>query len=247
MKIFAVDIGNTSTSCGLLYNNKILTRSLFNKNEVSSLLSFIKLEENEAVVVISSVDPNQTALLKEELKSTNFKEYLISHSNCGLLMDVDYPDEVGADRICNSYAAKELYKVPCLVIDFGTATTYDVIDKDQRFIGGAIAPGIEVSSENLISRAALLDEVNYKIPKHAIGKNTLTNLQSGIVLGAVDAVHGMIQRIKNEVDNNEELKIVLTGGFSRIISPMINIKHEINLDLTLVGINLIYLNEIKSK
>ena len=81
----------------------------------------------------------------------------------------------------------------------------------------------------MISRAALLDKVTYEIPKRAIGKNTLTNLQSGIVLGAVDSVNGMVQRIKNEVEKDEELIIVLTGGFSHIISPMIDFKHDINL------------------
>jgi len=247
MKLFAVDIGNTSISCGLFYNNKIVNRALFNKNDVSSLLSFIREERKEVVVVISSVDPNQTLQLKNQLKATKFKSYIINHNNCGLLMDVDSANEVGVDRICNSYAAIELYKLPCLVIDFGTATTYDVVNKNKTFIGGSIAPGIEVSSENLISRAALLDKVTYEIPKYAIGKNTLTNLQSGIVLGAVDSVNGMVQRIKNEVEKDEELIIVLTGGFSHIISPVIDFKHDINLELTLIGINLIYLNEIQSK
>ena len=247
MNIFAIDIGNTSTTCGLFYNNKLLSKSIFKKNDSQSMLSYIIANDFRALVVISSVDPSQTEKLVKLLEKNNFKSKIISHKNCGLLMDVESTKEVGVDRICNSYAAKKLYKSPCLVIDFGTATTYDVINKNNIFIGGAIAPGIEVSSENLISKAALLNKVTYEIPKHAIGKNTLTNLQSGIVLGAIDSIHGMIKRIQKEIIENENLKIILTGGFSQIISPVIKFNHEINLDLTLMGINLIYFNEIKTK
>ncbi|OUW63596.1 MAG: hypothetical protein CBD58_00070 [bacterium TMED198] len=247
MNMFAIDIGNTSTTCGLFYDNKLLSKSVFKKNDPFSVLSYMRANKSGALAVISSVDPSQTERLVKLLKKNSFKSKVISHNNCGLLMDVESTKEVGIDRVCNSYAAKELYKLPCLVIDFGTATTYDVINKDKIFIGGAIAPGIEVSSENLISKAALLNKVTYEIPKHVIGKNTLTNLQSGIVLGAVDSIDGMVKRIKKEIIENENLKIILTGGFSRIISPIIKFNHEINLDLTLMGINLIYLNENKTK
>tara|TARA_Y100001970_G_C13946706_1_gene706047 strand:+ start:42 stop:785 length:744 start_codon:yes stop_codon:yes gene_type:complete len=247
MKLFAIDIGNTSTSCALFANNAIVVKKIIKKNDLASIINWIKKNDKNGLIVLSSVDPIQTKFLIEKIKNNQIDLHVISHENCGLKMDVEYSSEVGVDRICNSYAAKEIYKGPCVIIDFGTATTYDVVDSNQTFIGGAIAPGIEVSSENLISKAALLNKLNYENPKKAIGKNTIKNLQSGIMFGAVDSIHGMIRRIKNEMIINKKIKIILTGGFCHTISPLINFDHEVNLELTLHGINLIYKNEIKIK
>ena len=151
---------------------------------------------------------------------------------------IDSKKEVGPDRICNVKSAIEKTKRSCIVIDFGTATTYDVINDKQEFIGGAIAPGIQVSGAYLIKKAALLKDTLLKFPKNYIGKNTATNIQSGIMYSAVHAIEGMVLHIKKELGNKTD--IILTGGFSKLISPKLSFEHKVEKNLTIEGIKLIY-------
>ena len=153
-------------------------------------------------------------------------------------MNVPAPETVGADRICNIAASLKLYKNPVIIVDFGTATTYDVVNKNGYFIGGAIAPGIKTSAQYLISKAALLNDTDLKFPKKIIGKDTKENIQSGIMYGAIDQVEGMIKRINNETKINNH--IILTGGFSKLLSPKLKINHTLDIDLTLKGMIFIY-------
>ena len=146
-------------------------------------------------------------------------------------LKVNNPSTVGADRLCNIKATIQLYNVPAIIIDFGTATTYDVINKDSEFIGGAIAAGVETSAAYLIEKAALLSKTDLEFPEHAIGIDTKQNIQSGIMYGAVDQLEGMINRIKKE--SNEEYNIIITGGLAKTISPYLSIKHTLDSDLTL--------------
>ena len=153
----------------------------------------------------------------------------------GINLNVKIPSEVGNDRICNVVAAKEIYGIPSIVIDFGTATTYDIIDKNGNFIGGAISPGIETSAKYLIEKAALLDKTKFNFPEQVIGKTTTTNIQSGIMFGAIDQITGMIDRIKKETQN-DNYSIILTGGFGKLLSPKLTIKHILDEHLTLKGL-----------
>ena len=154
-------------------------------------------------------------------------------------MNVKIPEEEGVDRICNTAAAQELTGCPAIVGDIGSATNYDVVDKKGVFIGGAIAPGIEVAAQNLIKRAALLTETAFVVPKVTVGKSTDSNLQSGIMLGAIDVIDGMFQRILSEM-SWENCNVIVTGGFGQLISPHLITEHTLLTTLTIDGIRIIY-------
>ena len=128
---------------------------------------------------------------------------------------------------------------PAIIIDFGSATTYDLIDNNGNFIGGAIAPGVDVSAKYLFEKAAQLNDVKFKFPETVIGKTTAANLQSGIMYGGIDAINGMLSRIKKEVSYDIK-NIILTGGFSSLLSEKINLPHTVQPNLTLQGIKKIW-------
>tara|TARA_Y100000590_G_C15707951_1_gene1009315 strand:- start:690 stop:1406 length:717 start_codon:yes stop_codon:yes gene_type:complete len=232
----AIDIGNTSITCGIFKKNIIIER--FNIQSLKSLNKYID-SKNIKKIIISSVVPKLTEQYLNYLKNKNYIIHLITYKSGNLVLRVEDPKTVGCDRICNIFAAIKLYKSPAIIIDFGTATTYDVINTNNEFIGGAIGAGIETSADYLINKAALLSKTNLKFPNHAIGINTTENIQSGIMFGAIDQVQGMIARIKNQ--NNDNYQIILTGGFSKLLSPYLSIKHILDIDLTLKG--LYYIDE----
>ena len=238
MKI-AIDIGNTQIKIGVFDDKKIIYNSNFNnEDEISKHLQNIK-KLRPKISIISSVVPILTKKYEKIIKE-NFRieSFIINHRNCNINLNVPKPETVGADRICNVAATLKLYTKPSLIIDFGTATTYDVVNNQKSFIGGVIAPGIKTSGEFLIQKAALLNKTALIFPKKVIGENTEENIQSGIMYGAIDQIEGMIHRINNEtqIKNN----IILTGGFSKLISPKLSIKHTIDTDLTLKGMLFIY-------
>ena len=148
---------------------------------------------------------------------------------------------MGTDRICNTVAAKELIGSPAIIGDIGSATNYDVMDKTGAFIGGAIAPGLKTAAKNLFEKAALLKETTFTVPTSVIGKDTTTNLQSGIMLGAIDVIDGMFDRILKETEWKKPHNII-TGGFGELISPHLQTKHTLLSTLTLDGIRIIYEN-----
>lgn len=153
-------------------------------------------------------------------------------------LDVTHPDSVGADRICNVVACREIYGTPGVVVDLGTATTFDVIDEQGHFIGGSIMPGVEASARQLFSAAALLSKVDLKVPASAIGRDTESNLQAGIIFGAVDQVDGMLRRIASET-GWEQPQLVVTGGQSHLIAPLLSTKVIHDPDLTVQGLRII--------
>ena len=165
--------------------------------------------------------------------------FIIKHENSGVKLKVDVLKDVGIDRICNTMAAGKLVGTPAIVGDIGSATNYDVIDKKGVFIGGAIAPGIEVAAQNLIKRAALLTETAFVVPKTSVGRSTNSNLQSGIMLGAIDVIDGMFQRILSEM-SWENCNVIVTGGFGQLISPHLITEHTLLTTLTIDGIRIIY-------
>jgi len=238
--ILLIDIGNTNTVCSI-YDDKYINHIRIEPKE-NVLEKLKKIDDfNIKKIAISSVVPKQTKYYCKLLKSKyNINPFIVNHKNANVKLKVDDENEVGNDRICNVKAAVELTKKNCLVIDFGTATTYDVINKNQEFIGGAIAPGIDVSANYLIKKAALLKETTYKFPSKIIGKNTNTNIQSGVMFGAINSIEGMVSMIQKEIKS--ELFIILTGGFSQLISSKLSCKHILKPNLTMDGIRLI-LNE----
>ena len=235
MNLICIDIGNTNIVIGVYNDNELVDVRRLETNQ-ANFVSALDLK-NYNYIVISSVVPS---IEKDLISHLNSKDlFLVSYLKSGIKLDVDKPQDVGNDRICNikSVLAENLY--PSIVVDFGSATTYDVINNKGHFIGGVIAPGIDVSAEHLFNRAEQLDRVPLKLPQTVIGKNTITNLQSGIMYGGIDAINGMLYRIKKEM--NDSIKyIILTGGFSTILSEHITHLHSVDPALTLKGMKLIW-------
>ena len=231
-ELVCIDIGNTNIIIGF-YNKTSLYKTHRIKTDTVELgkINFSDFQN----IAISSVVPEITQNLEK------YNPFIVTHLNSNLTLNIDNPKEVGNDRLCNIKATIKEYKLPAIIVDFGSATTYDIINKNGYFMGGAIAPGIDVSAKYLFEKAALLNKVDFKFPKYTIGKDTTTNLQSGIMLGGIDAVNGMIRRIKDEFNEIIET-IILTGGFSEILSPKIECSHILDKNLTIKGIKEIWDN-----
>jgi type III pantothenate kinase len=158
--------------------------------------------------------------------------------NTPMPLEVDNPREVGADRITKSVAAVALYGPPLIVVDLGTATTFDCVNAAGAFIGGAIAPGIATATEALVARAARLYRVEFVRPKEAIGRNTVTNMQSGVVYGYAGLVDGLVARMKAEMAG--QAKVIGTGGYATLIAEAARSIDHVNVDLGLEGLRLLY-------
>ena len=158
----------------------------------------------------------------------------------GALFEADYPNprEIGADRVADAVAAKELYGAPVIVVDFGTATNIEVVDKDGRFVGGIIAPGVETSATALFSHATKLGAIDLVDPKTAIGHNTEQAMQSGIVYGEADRVDGLVRRIFDQL--GYETPVVATGGLASRVAALSRTITATNPELTLEGLRLVY-------
>ena len=234
MNLLCIDIGNTNIVLGTYDQDELVSvdRIETNKNKLHKNIHFKYMNS----IAISSVVPEIENEIKNKLQSNYFS---ISHANSGIKLDVNYPNEVGNDRICNMKVAIKNNLYPAIIVDFGSATTYDVINRQGHFIGGAIAPGVDVSAENLFKKAAQLNKVNFELPKSVIGRDTVTNLQSGIMYAGIDSINGMLNRIKKEV-KNEIKHIILTGGFSNILSKHIDHNHTLDPQMTIKGIKLIW-------
>ena len=240
--ILAVDIGNTNVTCGV-YSGKKWVHTLRLPSTLDFWNQFSALKEIDITEsAISSVVPDLTQVYIESIQNLfQIDVHIITYQNSGVKLLVDTPKDVGVDRICNVAAAKILMGTPAIVGDIGSATNYDVVDEKGAFIGGAIAPGIEVAAHNLIQKAALLKETAFSVPELVVGKSTESNLQSGIMLGAIDVVDGMFTRIMGEMNWDDCNKIV-TGGFGGLISPHLKTEHNYLPNLTLDGIRIIYEN-----
>ena len=240
--ILAVDIGNTNVTFGV-YDGKKWVHTLRLPSTLDFWNQFSALKEIDITEsAISSVVPDLTQVYIESIQNLfQIDVHIITYQNSGVELLVDTPKDVGVDRICNVAAAKILVGTPAIVGDIGSATNYDVVDEKGAFIGGAIAPGIEVAAHNLIQKAALLKETAFAVPELVVGKSTESNLQSGIMLGAIDVVDGMFTRIMGEMNWDDCNKIV-TGGFGGLISPHLKTEHNYLPNLTLDGIRIIYEN-----
>ena len=234
MNLLCVDIGNTSITTCQTKKKEIGEITRFpSSSDFISLLSKYNINSIDRIVVCSVV-PELTNILINFCKINTIDLFEINYNNTQINLCVDDPSEVGNDRICNIIGAKKLYNSESIVIDFGTATTYDVINNAGNFIGGAIAPGIDVSADYLIKKTALLKNTIYKFPKHVIGKNTTSNIQSGVMYGGLGSVEKMIKLIQKETEN-PKIKIIITGGFGLLISKALKIQHSYIETLTIQG------------
>lgn len=248
--LLAIDTGNTHTTFGIFSDNELnftfrfSTKAVHDKEVFSDFLKLTLQSLNVSLSEItqcgiSSVVPSVDNNLQEVVKNLfNIEPFFISPSiDLQFKLLVDNPLEVGSDRICNVAGGYSKYGGPLVVVSFGTATVYDIVASNGDFLGGVIAPGIHTSAKALYQAAEKLPEVELKFPDKVIGTNTTTNMQSGIMFSALDAFEGMIKRIKNEL--NSDLNIVITGGFSKLISEKTTLKVNLEFDLVLEGIKIL--------
>jgi len=250
--LLAIDIGNTNITLGVFEDKElratwhIATGIHRMADEYAALLSYLlRYQGLEAAditkVTLCSVVPPLTTIF-EELSERYFGISPLvvgSGVKTGVRIRMDYPTEVGADRIVDAAAAHHLYGGPIIIVDLGTATTFDTVSKEGDYLGGAIAPGISTAAESLFTRAAMLPRVELTHPERAIGTNTITAMQSGIIFGYVGLVEGIIARIQQELGG--KATVVATGGYAELIAKETSVIDAINPDLTLIGLRLIYL------
>jgi type III pantothenate kinase len=249
--LLAIDIGNTNVTAGVFDGDKIKTTwrvsTAIHRTADEYAHLMLSLMERRGImgsqlkdVVICSVVPPMLIVFEQVCMSFLKKAPLIVEAGVktGVRIDMDNPREVGTDRIVNAVAAHNLYGGPVIVIDMGTATTFDVVSKDGRYIGGAIAPGIAIATEALFTRTAVLPRIELAIPKKAIGRNSVAAMQSGIVFGYIGLIEGLVQRIQAELE--EKARVVATGGFAVMAPQASSVIDVVNADLTLIGLRLIY-------
>lgn len=257
--LLAVDIGNTNIHLGLWNNgaweHTWRARTVADKmpDEYAILIrSFLQSKDLGfkviTGVVIANVVPRLTPAFVELFERYAETEPLVvsAATPAGVKIDIDQPQQAGADRIANAAAVVALYGGPAMVIDFGTATNVDVVSADNAYIGGAIAPGIRLAHDALVSRAARLHKVDLWPPPEPIGRNTIHAMQSGIFWGYVGLIEGLIVRIKAQL-NSDQTRVIATGGLAPLFNEHTRMIDHIAPELTLDGLRIIYdLNQRRS-
>jgi type III pantothenate kinase len=262
--LLTLDVGNTNTVLGLyrLASDELVTHWRISTLRTQTadeygvlflnLFAMRKVEATEvSSIIISSVVPPLESTLRQMCERYfNLKPMFVEPGiKTGMPILVDNPAELGADRLVNGVAAFARYGGPCIVVDFGTATTFDVISAKGEYLGGVISPGLAISAEALFSRAARLSRVDVKKPAKVIGTNTVAHMQSGLYYGYIGLVDGILERMLNEMRANEtrsqespahEVKIVATGGLARLVADDSRFISTIDDMLTLDGLRLIY-------
>jgi len=246
--ILTGDVGNTQTVLGLFDGDDLVEhwRLTTDRNRTCDELAILvrrllkdseRPTEDVGAVALSSVVPSLYRTLHGGLEKVFGTEpQFLTPSNCGVELAVDEPHAVGADRIANTIAAFDHVGGACLVIDFGTATNFDLVSEDGAFLGGAIAPEMEIAARALTDRAAQLHAFPLEIPTSVVGKTTTANLQSGIVLGFLDLVDGLIGRFLGEVP--EIGRVIATGGKAELFAENLDSIDEYVPFLTLSGLRL---------
>ncbi|HEY9167648.1 MAG TPA: type III pantothenate kinase [Candidatus Kryptonia bacterium] len=254
--LLCIDVGNTHTQFGV-YDRKKL------KHDYRVASELVRTEDEFGMVVlsllnhhgvgskkiegvgISSVVPNLTDILVRMSRKYFKCEPLVIGPDLelGIRIEYDEPKAVGSDRICDAVAGYLKYGGPLIILDFGTATTYDVVSADGTYLGGAIAPGVETAAGDLQRRAAKLPRIELRFPETAIGKTTVASMQSGIMFGVVDSMEGMVKRIRASIGSHA--KVIATGGFAKMVASQSSIIDKIEPALVLEGVRIIYESNYK--
>ncbi len=250
--LLAVDVGNTNVTFGLFDGERLAAdwRVTSHRDRTADEMA-VELRDLFALkgldlglvtgVVISSVVPNlNPALLEASRRYLKCEPVMVGPGvKTGVKVRYESPRDVGADRIANALAAYTKYGGPIVVIDFGTAVTYDAISAEGDYLGGAIAPGVEISLAALVSQTAMLRRVEAVAPESVIGRNTVASIQSGLVWGFVAQVEGMVARMVGELGG--KARVIATGGQAALVAGLTNVIEETDPLLTLEGLRLIYL------
>ena len=256
--ILLIDVGNTNVTIGACENNEIKAswRMTTNKDQTSdeigvTLRNFftyneIDIANIEGTIISSVVPPIMYSLTHAVRKYIGTEPIIVkSTSKMGLTIKVDNPKEVGADRLVNAVAAIKKYKAPLIIVDFGTATTFCTINKDNEYLGGVILPGVKISLNALVEKTAKLPRIEIAKPETIIGTNTVSSMQAGMYYGYAGSVDNIVTKIKEEL--GEDATVIATGGLARMIAKEAKTIDTIDSELTLEGLKIIYDNETEGK
>src|SRR5256885_1658122 len=247
--LLVVDVGNTNIVLGIYHGDALanswrLATARERTSDEYGILAKQLVSESQPVAldgaIVSSVVPPLNSAMQWMIEKYFGVEPLFVEPGVktGIAIHVDNPQEVGADRIVNCVAAYETYGGPAVIVDFGTATTFDVVTADAKYVGGVIAPGLTISAEALFARAARLPRVDIKRPPHVIGTNTVVNMQSGIFFGYLGLVDGILGRMRAEVEGLKT--IVATGGLASLVASESEHIEHVDDDLTMRGLKIIW-------
>ncbi|WP_026883610.1 type III pantothenate kinase [Clostridium akagii] len=253
--ILVLDVGNTNIVIGVYDNRELLTEWRLSTQMIRSadeygiqfvnLFSLANIDKDQIEgVIMSSVVPTIMYSLEHMIRKYFKLDPLVVGPGVktGINVKYDNPREVGADRIVNAVAAHEIYNKSLIIIDFGTATTFCAVRKNGDYLGGAICPGIKISSDALFQKAAKLPRVELLRPSEIICKNTVTSMQAGIVYGYIGQVDYIVEKMRNEMEalGEEDILVVTTGGLAKLISEESKNVDIVNPFLTLEGLRIIY-------
>ncbi len=249
--ILVIDVGNTNIVLGIYKGKELLHHWRLSTNRSATVDEYginihnlfhyagVKLEQMDGVIISSVVPPLMRTLEQLCLKYLRKIPLVVGPGvKTGLNIRYENPREVGADRIVNSVAGIVKYGSPLIVVDFGTATTFDYIDEGGNYLGGAIVPGIGISTEALYQRAAKLPRIELVKPKSVIGRNPVTSMQAGIIFGYAGQVDGIVKRIRTEFSVSP--RVIATGGLAELIAAESETIEEVDPLLTLEGLRIIY-------
>jgi type III pantothenate kinase len=253
--LFTVDIGNTNLTLGVFEGDhlratgRISTDPNRTEDELSLLMGGllrargVEPDELDAVVMCSVVPP-LTQIVRDAITDLTGTDALVVGPGVktGIRVSYDRTQDVGTDRIVDAVAAITLYGKPVVVVDIGTATVFDAINEEGEYVGGAIAPGLRLAAEALYSNTAQLRRVELVAPETAIGRSTVTTMQSGLIFGYVELIEGMLRRITSELSPGapEACKVVATGGLATLFEPLTQVFDAIDEDLTLKGLRIVH-------
>ncbi|MFH0771613.1 MAG: type III pantothenate kinase [Candidatus Omnitrophota bacterium] len=235
----AIDIGNTSVSFGIFKGKRLAYSWKASTGQILANKAFVLKNSKEIdAAIISSVVPKAAPIVKNVIKNKlGIRPLVLGKDLTAPIKNLyRFPKQVGQDRLVNAVAAKEIYGYPAIVVDFGTAITFDVISKKGDYSGGIIFPGIETSLNALSKKAALLPKIKISLPKELIGRDTVSSMISGVFYGIGSLCDGIVSKIKNTYGPQ---KVIATGGHSCLMAKFSSSIDEINPDLTLQGLRII--------
>jgi type III pantothenate kinase len=235
-----VDLSNSYAKLAFASKERISTPTRIATPELSSsvVAGFLRRRQVRKVVV-SSVVPGKNSAISRGAHTKAQVLWLDSKLELGVVIDYPNPQSIGADRLSNAAAVAELYGCPSIVVDFGTAVTFDVISKDRMYIGGVIAPGLEAMTNFLYERTALLPRLSFKEPRRAVGKSTMEAMRAGAVIGYRGMVREILRQIEAQEFLGKKVLIVATGGYARLIGQQLPEISVIRSHLTLEGLRIV--------